>query len=298
MDSVGIWAQVLYPNVAGFGNAQFLKYDDAELRLACVRAYNDWLIEWCSADPRRLLPVLATPFWDVEATVDEIERSASLGHRGILFTGEPQRFGMPPFGDPYWHPFWSTVQETGLPVSFHIGSGDLDLVQQAANKSYDGNIGRYGVKSTLDLYLNNAIQVVDLVLSGVLARYPGVRVVSVESGIGWVPFVLEALDHAAKSFKLATYAPEFEMPPSEYLRRQVSVCYFFEEFAPRHLVDAIGADNILFETDYPHPTCLYGNVRETIEAGLSDQPQEVRSKLLWGNSARLYHVDDPVVAKV
>ena len=84
LDEQGIAAQVLYPNVGGFGNQFFLRVDDPELKLACVRAYNDFLTEWCSADPDRLLPVAATPFWDVDATVDEIERCAAMGHRGVL----------------------------------------------------------------------------------------------------------------------------------------------------------------------------------------------------------------------
>ena len=90
MDAIGIWAQVLYPNVAGFGSQRFLRLGDDELKLICVRAYNDFLRDWASADHRRLLTVMTTPFWDVDAAVAEIERGAAAGHRGILFTGEPR----------------------------------------------------------------------------------------------------------------------------------------------------------------------------------------------------------------
>src|SRR5579872_257320 len=95
MDGAGIWAQVLYPNVAGFGSQHFLDADDEVLKRLCVSAYNDFLAEWCGADPNRLLGVMATPFWDIDATVAEVNRAADLGLRGILFTGEPQRFGLP-----------------------------------------------------------------------------------------------------------------------------------------------------------------------------------------------------------
>jgi predicted TIM-barrel fold metal-dependent hydrolase len=126
MDEVGIWAQVLYPNVGGFGSENFLSIDDDELKVLSVRAYNDFLIEWCGADLRRLLPVLATPFWDVEATVREVTRCAAAGARGILFTGEPQRYGLPVLGSRHWDPLWAVAIETGLPVHFHIGNaGDL-----------------------------------------------------------------------------------------------------------------------------------------------------------------------------
>src|SRR5690606_19790213 len=116
-DELGIWAQVIYPNLGGFGNERFLSLPDPQLRIDCVRAYNDWLLEWCSADSRRLIPILATPFWDIDAAVAEIHRSAALGHKGILFTGEPQSYGMPYFGDPHWDPFWQAALDTGLPIS-------------------------------------------------------------------------------------------------------------------------------------------------------------------------------------
>ena len=126
MDDQGIWAMVMYPNVAGFGNQRFLDLKDADLQLACVEAYNDWQTEWASADSRRLLPVTSTPFWDIEAAVKEVRRCAAMGHRGILFTGEPQAFGQPFMGDRHWDPLWETAVELGLPVSFHIGSGDME----------------------------------------------------------------------------------------------------------------------------------------------------------------------------
>ena len=104
MDGEGIWAQVLYPNVAGFGSQKFLQIKDDALKLICVEAYNDFLRDWASADPRRLITIMSMPFWDVDACVKEIERGAAAGHRGVLFTGEPQRFGLPFLGEKHWDP--------------------------------------------------------------------------------------------------------------------------------------------------------------------------------------------------
>jgi predicted TIM-barrel fold metal-dependent hydrolase len=125
MDQMGIWAMVMYPNVGGFGAQQFLKLNDPELMLTCVQIYNDWQTEWASTDPRRLLPITSIPFWDVAAAAKEIRRCAAMGHKGILFTGEPQYFGQPLFGDPYWNPLWEAAVEFDLPISFHVGSGDM-----------------------------------------------------------------------------------------------------------------------------------------------------------------------------
>ena len=106
MDEMGIWAMVMYPNVGGFGSQEFLRLDDEELKLTCVRAYNDWQTEWASADSRRLLPITSTPFWDVDEAVKEVRRCAAMGHKGILFTGEPQSLGQPLLGDESWNPLW------------------------------------------------------------------------------------------------------------------------------------------------------------------------------------------------
>jgi predicted TIM-barrel fold metal-dependent hydrolase len=294
MDSLGIWAMALYPNVGGFGNQAFLSLGDPELMLACVRAYNDFLIEWIEPDPRRFIPVLATPFWDVEATVVEIHRAAGMGHKGILFTGEPQKHGMPPLGARHWDPLWSAAQDTGLPISFHIGSSDFTEGYSPERLQVDG-IAATNARVTVGLFLDNGKQLTDLLLSGVLPRFPELRVVSVESGIGFIPFILEAVDYAFEYSQVRRTKPEFEMLPSDYFRRQVYGCYFFEEFAPQRMVERIGVDNILFETDYPHPVCLYGNVREKIDAGLAGQPKAVRRKLLFENAAELYGVAAPDV---
>jgi predicted TIM-barrel fold metal-dependent hydrolase len=292
MDSIGVWAMALYPNVGGFGNEAFFKLGDPELMLACVRAYNDFLIDWIAPDPRRFIPILATPFWDPKAAADEIARSAARGHKGVLFTGEPQRFGQPALADPHWNPLWAAAQDADLPVSFHIGSGSLtEEFTPQAMKTY--GISAVNAKVAVGLFLENGKQVVDLLCSGVLARFPKLRVVSVESGIGFIPFILEALDYAFDYSQVRRHRPEFTLQPSEYFRRQVYGCYFFEELAPQRLLDRIGVDNVLFETDYPHPVCLYGNVREKIDAGLAGQPAGVRRKLLWENAAKLYRVSEP-----
>lgn len=294
LDEIGVWAQVMYPNVGGFGSQAFLKMDDPELQLACVRAYNDWMTDWCSADPRRLLAITATPFWDVEASVAEVQRCAEMGHRGVLFTGEPQRFDLPYLGDRHWDPLWAAAQEAGLPVSFHIGSGDIVSGFSPGRIRAHGPGAAY-VSTSVSLFLTNGAQIADLLTSGVLTRFPDLKFVSVESGIGFVPFILEAADYAYGESSMATERPG-EPVPSELFKRQVYGCYFFEEDGLARFVDALGADNVLFETDYPHPICLYGNVRDKIEASLAGQPDDVRRKVLWENAAALYRVEAPDVA--
>lgn len=288
MDEVGCRAHVLYPNVGGFGNQFFLRISDSELKLACVRAYNDFLLDWISPDPSRFIPIMATPFWDVEAATREVERCARLGFKGILFTAAPQDFGLPLLGDPHWDPLWSVAQEAGLPISFHIGSGD-DFGDFSPERIASMGMAPAYALSSCKLFLNNGMQLADLLLSGVLARFPELRFVSVESGIGWVPFVLEAADYSLAQANTSD-GRSFDLKPSEYFHRQVYACYWFEREAKQHF-ESVGTGNILFETDFPHPTCLYGNIEETIEEGLRGQSESVRRGILFDNAAALYGLE-------
>jgi uncharacterized protein len=296
MDQMGIWAMVMYPNVGGFGAQEFLKLNDPELMLTCVQIYNDWQSEWASADSRRLLPITSLPFWDVSAAVKEVRRCAAMGHKGILFTGEPQSLGQPLLGDPQWNPLWEVAVELDLPLSFHIGSGNMEMGLLQTKIAAYGKMAAF-TELSVDIFLRNGIQMNDLIMSGVLARYPKIKFISVESGIGWIPFVLEALDYQFHGNDVAEEHPEFDLLPSEYFTRNVYACYWFEQTAPRRLIDKVGVDNILFETDFPHPTSLYGDeVHARIKGGLSDCTEEVRRKILWGNGQKLYKVEGPTAA--
>ncbi len=293
MDHMGIWAMVMYPNVGGFGAQEFLKLNDPELMLTCVQIYNDWQTEWASADSRRLLPITSLPFWDVAAAVKEARRCAAKGHKGILFTGEPQSLGQPLLGDPQWNPLWETAVDLDLPISFHIGSGNMEMGLLQTKIAAYGKMAAF-TELSVDIFLKNGIQMNDLIMSGVLARHPKIKFISVESGIGWIPFALEALDYQFRGNDVAEEHPEFDMLPSEYFARNIYACYWFEQTAPRRLIDKVGADNILFETDFPHPTSLYGEeVHARIQGGLSDCEASVRRKILWENGQKLYKVSAP-----
>ncbi len=294
MDSLAIWAMAVYPNVGGFGSQAFLGLKDPELMLACVRAYNDFLTDWCGTDARRLIPITAVPFWDVAESVKEIERCAEAGHRGVLFSGEPQSHGMPVLADPHWNPLWECAQSQGLPVSFHIGAGNFagEAFWTPERLTHYGP-GAVNGMFTTGLFLDNGKQIADLLFSGILPRFPELKFISVESGVGFLPFLLEACDHTFEYGQVRKQRPEFTMRPSEYFARQVYGCYFFEEHAPLSLLDRVPVENLLFETDYPHPVCLYGNVREKIDASLAKAAPDVRRKLLFENAAALYHVEAP-----
>jgi predicted TIM-barrel fold metal-dependent hydrolase len=296
MDEYGIHAQVLFPNVGGFGFGRFLELDEPELMLACVEAYNNFLSDWTSAAPDRFVPLMALPFWDMDATVREIERAAALGHKGITFTHAPESFGAPFMGEPYWRPLWERAQDMELSINFHIGNGNF---AGSAPRFYVGNGTQINYsKSTATLFLGNAQGILEVISSGVAHRYPNLRFVSVESGIGWIPFVLSALQWQWDNSGVHAEHPEYDLTPKEYFLRQIYGCFWFEDETAKATLELLGADNFMFETDFPHPTSLSPgpastalNPIEHIETHLGQLSEDVLHKVLHDNAARLYHLD-------
>jgi len=293
MDEIGIHAQIVYPNVAGFGGQKFAQVGDPESRRLCVEIYNDAMAEIQDASHGRLYPMALLPWWDVAATVAEAERIAAAGLRGVNMTSDPQvQSELPDLGDRAWDPLWETCADLALPIHFHIGASQTTMSWYGSSPWPSlGDDQKLGIGSAM-MYITNARVLANIIYSGMLERHPRLKVVSVESGIGWIPFVLEAADHGYLAGRV-DHTCEWDLLPSEYFRRQVYACYWFETTAPTRLLGAIPVDRILFETDFPHPTCLYGNVRERIDASLAGAPEDARQRILWENAAALYRIEAP-----
>jgi predicted TIM-barrel fold metal-dependent hydrolase len=292
LDRFGIHAQILYPNVAGFGNQNFMKVEDLDLRRACAQIYNDAMAEVQADSKERLLPMALMPWWNIEQSVEEVQRAVELGLRGIVMCSDPDSIGLPDLADEAWTPFWEACNDTALPVNFHIGASEtsFNMFGRAAWDSM--GMRRRLALGSASLFMENSRVIGNLLFSGILERYPKVRCVSVESGIGWIPFMLEALDYEwGETGSADEYA--LPMPPSEYFKRQVYGCFWFEKVATKSLVEAVGEDNILFETDFPHPTCLYPDVEGYLEEITSDWSETTRRKILQDNAAALYNVKLP-----
>ncbi|MBW1883994.1 MAG: amidohydrolase [Deltaproteobacteria bacterium] len=294
MDREGIYAQILYPNVGGFGSATFLRLKEPELMLECVRAYNDFLVDWSSADPKRLIPVMATPFWDVDATLKEIERCAANGHKGVIFGGQPADFGEPPLTDPHWDPVWAAAQDAELPINFHIGAGAVgDLLGGGAGLGIRTGLARICTQ----LFMDNANCIADIIFAGVCHRFPKLNFVSVESGVSWLMFALEGFDWQWQNNGVTSEHPEYDLLPSEYFRRQIYGCFWFETDGLRGALEKY-PDNILWETDFPHPTAMAPgpqsiaqHPRDYAERALAGVPEDTIRKVMRDNAARVYHLD-------
>lgn len=293
MDELGIWAQVVYPNTFGLGGQTFAKLADPEIRLLTVTIFNDALAEMQDISGGRLVPMAALPWWDLDTAVAEVQRAHGLGLRGINTTTAPHQHGLPDLGTEYWNPLWEVCCDLEMPVNFHIGAAESDI-------AWFGTVGwpslgmdqKLAVGSSM-LYLNNAACLANMIFSGVLERFPTLQIASVESGVGWFPFMMQALDHQAN--ELPPRALDYlSMAPSGYFKRQIHACFWFEQTGLDRAIEALGADHIMFETDYPHPTCTYPNGLDIAAGALSRiQDPEVRRKLMGGNAARLYRIDLP-----
>jgi predicted TIM-barrel fold metal-dependent hydrolase len=289
MDSLGVWAQVVYPNVVGFGGQNFALIKDMKLRNLCATLWNDAMAENQEESGGRICGMALLPWWDVKTAVDEITRVHDLGLKGIAMSPDPQAVGLPDLAERYWDPVWEALEAYSMPVNFHVGAS-------AAQRSYFGatpwpsfpDNKKLAVGSTM-LQLGNARVVANMIYSGICDRFPALKIVSVESGIGWIPFFLEGLDYQARECDV-----ELELRPSEYFRRQMYACFWFEGSSGQKFINdvsAVGVDNCLFETDFPHPTCLYPEPIRHIAPTLELVDYETRRKLLSLNAAQVYNLD-------
>lgn len=292
----GIDSQVLYPNLIGFFMTEFLKLKEPEIVLGCVRAYNDFIAEFAATDNARFIPLMVLPFWDIEASLREIDRCVELGHRGIVFASRFQTIDLPPITDRHWDPIWSAASERGLSINFHVGFGPGDVDSDAGKAMASHGVKQDYVITSLMMVSGNMRTIAEVIVGGVCHRFPTLKLVSVESGVGWLPFLVEALDWHWLNTGAHREFPDMEMP-STYFHRQIYGTMWFERESIKRNIDLF-ADNIMYSTDYPHPTSMspgpasYASVpRDFVAENLGDLPEPILRKLLSENAAAVYNLD-------
>jgi predicted TIM-barrel fold metal-dependent hydrolase len=291
LDECGIDAQIIFPSTIGLGGQDLGTAGDPALRRLAVEIYNDAMTEIQADSGNRLLPLPLMPAWDVDACVREAKRVAGLGARGVNMTSDPQDLGAPDLANRAWDPFWEVCADLQLPVHFHIGASvtGMTFFGQYPWESHPDNT-KLAIGGTL-LFIGNARVVTNLILSGMFDRYPTLKMVSVESGVGWIPFILEALD-----YEMSENAPQelsqMAKLPSEYFKSNLYATFWFENNRNKlpDLIEAVGEDTILFETDFPHPTCLYPSPLQTVEAKMGTLTPEARRKIFGENARKLYRL--------
>jgi predicted TIM-barrel fold metal-dependent hydrolase len=314
LDKMGIWAQILYPNGIGFAsNHVFAIEDDAE-RTQILQTYNDFLVDVQHEAPTRLFPQALLPIWDMDLCVKEMTRLLDQGITGFTLSDKPELLGLPELPEPFFDPMWDLFNESGAVANFHIGAGNRREEFEALRNSKVGfgyqefpqtvidakdaprtaaptwrSFGRQrrlAVHAT-QMYMSNVRIIVNFCMSNLFDRYPNLKVVSAESGIGWIPFILEAMEYQFD--EMVTEPEEVNLTkrrPAEYFRDHIWVMFWFEELAAKKQLEDIGINNVLVETDIPHPTCLYPSPREHFARVLGGVSDHAKRRILQDNGGQ------------
>jgi predicted TIM-barrel fold metal-dependent hydrolase len=279
MDEDGVHAELLFPQFPRFGGTQFLEATDWELALACVRAWNDWMLdEWSSSYPDRFIPQTLIPLWDPVLAAAEIERCADKGSKAVLFVENPYPLGLPSFPTGHWDPVFSACEDTGLPLSMHIGTSSSLMVKPSPESTPSVGIALCGVNSMSALG--------DLIYSGVLNTHPRLRIALSEGGAGWVPYVLERLDY---TWERSRYDGVMcDVAPSQVFAEHFWVCMIVDRYAiaNRHL---IGLDKLMWEADFPHNDSNFPDSRKLLEEALADVPDDEAHQIAELNARNFYN---------
>jgi predicted TIM-barrel fold metal-dependent hydrolase len=274
MDEQGVDVQILYPTVGG----QLLgrEFRDPELLAACCRAYNDWSREQCALAPERLRWAAMLPLQAPALAVEEARRAAAAGC--VSFYLRPNPVQGRNLHHPDHEPLWTEVERLGLPACFHdSGSPHLPSFGDRMETHTSGHIVAHPFEAM--------VAMMSLIWFGVLERHPDLRVVHVEADAGWLPYWLQRMEQHYEFSGNAEH-PELRMPPSEYFRRQVYVAARGDERTLPSVVELVGDENLVFNTDYPHPDGTFPFGFERFER--QPIPPVSKRRILWDNAARAF----------
>ena len=285
MDVNHVEASLCFPSFPRFCGQTFMEAEDKELALLCVKAYNDWMVdEWCGDSGGRLIPLIIIPLWDAHLAADEVRRNAARGVHAVCFSEIPPYLGLPSVhdADGYWEPFVQACEETDTVINMHIGSSS-----KMPSTSDDAPAA---VGSTLTF--NNAMaSMSDWLFSGLLVKFPRLKIAYSEGQIGWIPYILERADKVWEDNRgwggVADKVPE---PPSTYYYRQMYGCFFDDEVG-LEMLERVGVSNVTFETDYPHSDSTWPHTEEVAQKLMGHLPDDVIRKLVRGNAIEMLSLD-------
>lgn len=276
-------ASLCFPTFPRFCGQTFTEAKDKELARLCVEAYNDWMVEeWCGGSDGALIPLVIIPLWDPELAAAEVRRNAERGVHAVCFSEIPTQLGLPSIHTRHWDPFFAACEDTRTTICMHIGSSS-----KMPAASPDAPVA---VAATLS-FNNSMASLSDWLFSGKLVQFPELKLAYSEGQIGWLPYLLERADTVWKQHRawggVKDIVPE---PPSTYYYRQVYGC-FFSDFHGLRSLDAIGVDNVTFETDYPHTDSTWPDSKAIAEKMVEALDADAVNKVMRGNAIRMLSLD-------
>jgi predicted TIM-barrel fold metal-dependent hydrolase len=282
LDAEGIDAAVMYPGLGLSLGA----IEDPELAVASCRVYNDWLAEFCAADPRRLVGVAALPLQDPPAAAAEARRAVTeLGLRGAF--ARPNPHANRPLHDAVYTPVWEALEDLDVPMAFHpAGLWDMPGTSQSMAHLMAG-----GTHHALILFFDDYMTLANLVYAGVLERHPRLKIAILECGGGWIAHWMDRLDEFTESY--GWQLRQLKLKPSEYFLRQCWVSFDPGERTMGALTRFIGTDNMIWASDFPHSDAKYPGVVAELRENTADMEPSARRKLFGANALRLYGIPAP-----
>ena len=285
LDADGIHAQILYPSVTLKGAKIYS--DERELQLACVRAYNEWLLDFCDGSQGRLIGQAILPTTGIDDIVAELEWAMKSGHRGAVISSFPNGSLFPRAEDDR---FWAIAQEAGFPIAVHIGSFLRDAPSGDQPQEWSSLLfcGRAAWTKAGGQTLN---VVCDILFSGIFDRFPDLKIVLVEANIGWIPTLLEQADDMFRRYRWYTGAvKEMRGMPSEVFGRNFWATFMIDSVGVE-LRHRMNVNHLMWSTDYPHSGSDWPDSRITIERQFRGVPRAEVKKMLHTNCVELYGLD-------
>ena len=288
MDLGGVWASLCFPSmVAGFAGARFAEAKDPEVGLASLRAWNDWHIDaWCGAHPDRFIPLQVTWLQDPELAAREIRANAARGFKALSFPENPEALGYPSIHTGHWDPVMAACEETGTVLCLHVGS---------SSSLVGGSSGAPFEVVTALFFVGSIITVTDWLFSKIPVRYPNLRIAVSEGGVGWVPALMDRVEHCFRYRDFTGGWIDEELHPNDVLRRNFWFCAL-DDAAGFAMLDRVGEDRVMVECDYPHADSTWPDTQQYLERQLGFLPAPTIEKLTWRNAAELFGLDLPAEA--
>ena len=290
MDAMGVWAQICFQNGGLTQAGSLVALGDDELAITIVRMYNDACAARQHESGGRINCMATLPYWDKALMNAEMRRIVDLGLKGVVLPDRPERISegyVAPGGgvSHFWEEVFDTCNSTGMPINYHLNSS---LNAESAiwdNLGFDQRLPM----SALIHHIGCATTMSNFMVSGLLDKYEDLKIGLIESGAGWVPFWLEGMEHQMDEFRTGINRG-LKKRPTEYFKKNFWVSFWFETTAITKLLDEIGADRLLFETDYPHPTSLYPGVQAKLVELLGNRDYATRKQILETNAVGLFNL--------
>ncbi len=291
MDEMGVYAQICFQNGGLTQAGSLLALKDDDLAMAVVQGFNDACADRMHESGNRIFCMATLPYWDKGLMMKEVRRCLDMGIKGFVLPDRPERLVAGYLGadhkvNPFWEEFFDVCNATGTPLNFHInssldtGSAVWDNLRFNQKLPITAMLHTLGVCATMSNFM----------VSGILDKYENLKIGLIESGIGWIPFVLEMLEHQFDEFRTVE-DNGLQKRPKEYFAKNFWVSFWFENYAPQHMLEEIGIDRVMFETDFPHPTSLYPGVQEKLVETVGHFDYETRKRILERNAVELYNLD-------